>query len=285
MSFILSALMYQIKVLTLICIKAHVENVCNYDKYQEAELSTENEAEYGKFHDASFKYIMNGKMYFRLFQIKHVDNEDEKITYKDLEDSNRYSLTKYFKSFLNTNKNEVECYIFYTNPSFDADDAKLNGLFHEITAFDDILDVNMRFGDKVPKKLKFIYSALKRTELYNVFIKLARKHKDYITADKAELLVKEFCDKFTFATGQHNCNEMSLELEHEIRKIYGNEINIDNVEKLFFDWMQYRNHVTLTYKKFGNIINIIKQESNSSETTKYNLKYKRNYFEDMDDLL
>lgn len=235
-------------------------NLSHFNKYKDGVISAENLEKYGKFDDACFKYVMHGITYVRLFQIKHVTDESKKITYDSiaLEDSSisrirrnplqsRYSLPTYFKSFLNiTNKEEVESYCIFTNISFDLDDASLTDLFQEFTVIDDILDVDVRFGDKVPRKWKIIYSVLKEKELYNDFIKIAENRTS--SNKTSDTFVKEFCDKFTFATGQPNCNEMSSILINELQRISTDVgTNSELFEQFYIDLVTNTTHITLSY--------------------------------------
>lgn len=283
------------KLLVLVYVRAVA---CGYQIFN---INTEAEKEFGKFDDVVFEFTnAEDQTCIRLVQIKHVKDESLTIQFEDLRPKDKsdksklgskYILTQYFESFL-IRKREVANLTLFTNLSFGYN--VLDDFFEEYNDPDDIFDVplpdlrnsartslpcdhNEHHENQIkknPKKHKLNFKKLQKDELlYNKFLDLVKKHKSAELA--AEDSIEKFCDKFIFATGQPNDNEMDLVLGNEIPRISTLPIlDLVYAEYIysFLCWLdnKYENEAPLSQDNLKHVIPLIRLKT---ENLKISLDY------------
>ena len=155
----LHGVIYQLKLLMLFLKRG-------YGKEYPFRLATEMDAA-EKFDDIVFQYTKEDqgkeRNFYRVLQAKHKQNDEEKITYNDLsnsDDEEEFSLKKYFISYRNIERKtkdglegfmegEVKDYIICTNINFDLKDKKINK--QKITKPDEFL----KFSNSTKKSVRY----------------------------------------------------------------------------------------------------------------------------------
>lgn len=266
---------YQAKQMVYYFMKLYAETFRQIDArepitYENFTVGSEKK-EFGKFDDIALKYDKDGKTFFHLIQVKHVECEDKLLTKNELETNEKFKIIIYYKSFLKlrteNDKINYSNLTLLTNIMISSDLYKImeivkDPLFdienvHEIKNPEKLLDYRQPQNSKY-KRLE-ILKLKKNNEFYKTF--------KNIKESKNELL-DEFFDKFRIVVGAPDEIQMDAVLRNQFKQISSQIMSefIDQYHfKIFWDYFKEKGDCDpdLRYENMETIILLIKIRANN----------------------
>ena len=187
------------------------------DRKDSFRLATEMDSAAG-FDDIVFRYKQNGVTVDTLIQIKHKENNSEKICVSDLlTRSGKFDLAKHFSASLKIQSNEEfkgerKDFFFVTNADFDyADLASKKIIVKKIWMQDDFLSIGNGSGYKLIDYGGKIAEYLKKNKIF-INDKLGREDDEEIHDEE----IKDFLNELVFVVNLPDDDELEELIKNEI---------------------------------------------------------------------